>query len=143
MAKQNVLLIDDEAEFTATLAERLKIRGMSVETASSGEIALRKVTERDFDAVLLDLAMPGWDGIETLKRLKRARPDLQVVLLTGRATVEKGIKAMKLGAMDLVEKPVKIQELLTKIEEASAKKALLLEARIEHYLDAILRKQGW
>ena len=143
MVKQRVLLIDDEAEFIASLAERLEIRGMAVETASSGEVALEKVTAQDFDAVLLDLAMPGWDGIETLKRLKKARPDLQVVLLTGHATVGKGIEAMKLGATDLVEKPAELQELLAKIEEASAKKALLVEARMEHDLDEILRKKGW
>ncbi len=143
MARHRVLLIDDEEEFTRTLAERLELRGMVVATASSGEAAVELVADRDFDAVLLDLAMPGWDGNETLKHLKEARPDLQVVLLTGRATVGKGVEAMKLGALDLVEKPAEFKELLTKIEEASAKKALLVEARMEHDLNEILRKKGW
>lgn len=143
MVKHRVLLIDDEAEFVAALAERLEMRGMIVETASSGEKALAKVEERDFDAVLLDLAMPGWDGIETLKHLKREKPDLQIVLLTGRATVGKGVEAIKAGALDLVEKPAKLQELLEKIEEASAQKALLVEARVEQELEEILRKKGW
>jgi DNA-binding NtrC family response regulator len=143
MSRSRVLLIDDEEEFTAALAERLEVRGMSVETATSGESALDKVSKRDFDAVLLDLAMPGWDGIETLKRLKKERPDLQVVLLTGRATVEKGVQAMKAGALDLVEKPAEFQELLAKIEDASARKAMLVEAKLESELDDILRKKGW
>ena len=143
MTVHRVLLIDDEEEFTAALAERLEMRGMAVDTASDGETALEKIAARDYDAVLLDLAMPGWDGIETLKRIKKERADLQVVLLTGHATVGKGIEAMKLGAMDLVEKPVAFRDLLQKIEEASAKKALLVEARLEHELDEILRKKGW
>ena len=103
MIRHKVLLIDDEEDFTSALAERLEIRGMGVETASSGEEALEKVTVTDFDAVLLDLAMPGWDGIETLKRLKKVKPDLQVVLLTGRATVGKGVEAMKHGAKQLLK----------------------------------------
>ena len=116
MTVHRVLLIDDEEEFTAALAERLEMRGMAVDTASDGETALEKIAARDYDAVLLDLAMPGWDGIETLKRIKKERADLQVVLLTGHATVGKGIEAMKLGAMDLVEKPVAFRDLLQKIE---------------------------
>ncbi len=143
MSRHKVLLIDDEEEFTNALAERLTVRGMTVESAYSGEEALQKVTEHDYDAVLLDLAMPGWDGIETLKRLKKARPDLQVVLLTGQATVGQGVEAMKLGAADLVEKPAKLQELLEKIEEVSAKKALLIEEQLETEMETILRKRGW
>ena len=143
MSRHKVLLIDDEEEFTNALAERLTLRGMTVESAYSGEEALKKVTDHDFDAVLLDLAMPGWDGIETLKRLKKARPDLQVVLLTGQATVGQGVEAMKLGAADLVEKPAALKELLEKIEEVSAKKALLIEEQLEAEMEAILRKRGW
>lgn len=143
MGRQRVLLIDDEEEFTSTLAERLELRGMMVDTATTGKIALEKVTSNEYDAVLLDLAMPGWDGIETLKNLKAARPSIQVVLLTGRATVNKGVEAMKAGAMDLVEKPAKFQDLITKIEEASKKTALLLEERLEQDLEEIIRKRGW
>ena len=109
-----MLLIDDEAEFIATLAERLKIRGMAVETASSGEVALEKVTAQDFDAVLLDLAMPGWDGIETLKRLKKARPDLQIVLLTGHATVGRVREEAEPGSDDTVRDDPAVQETKSK-----------------------------
>ncbi|MDJ0763856.1 MAG: response regulator [Myxococcota bacterium] len=143
MNKYKVLVIDDEEEFTTALAERLETRGMAVETALSGEQALEKAVDHEFDAVLLDLAMPGWNGIETLKRLKKAKPDLQIILLTGRATVGEGVEAMKLGALDLVEKPAKLQDLLEKIEEASAQKTLLFEERVAQDLDEIMRKKGW
>jgi DNA-binding NtrC family response regulator len=138
-----VLLIDDEKEFTETLAERLEIRGMTVETAANGQTALEMVTAHEYDAVLLDLAMPGWDGIETLKHLKEARPSIQVIILTGRATVHKGIEAMKAGAMDLVEKPAKFQELIQIIEEATKRTVLLLEEQLEHDIEDIIRKRGW
>jgi DNA-binding NtrC family response regulator len=143
MDTNKLLLIDDEQEFTDALRKRFEARGMNVETASSGEEALAKIESMDFDAVLLDLAMPGWDGVETLKHLKKLRPDIQVVLLTGHATIEKSVEAMKLGALDFVEKPIKFQQLLEKIEEASAKKAVLAEERIIQDLDEIVRKRGW
>ena len=143
MGQHRVLLVDDEEELTTALAERLEMRGMVVDTAPSGETALEIVIKKDFDAVVLDLAMPGWDGIETLKRLRQERPDLQVVLLTGRATVSKGVEAMKLGASDFIEKPAEFEDLLKKIDAASAKKALLTEERMEHDLDDIMRKKGW
>ena len=143
MSRYKVLLVDDEADFTTVLAKRFVVRGMEVETAANGKEALEKVKAHDFDAVLLDIAMPGWDGVETLKYLIEEKPDLQVVLLTGHATVQKGIEAMKLGALDLLEKPAEFQDLLDKIEEASAKKAILVEKRIEDTLDDILQKKSW
>jgi DNA-binding NtrC family response regulator len=143
MSRHKILLVDDETDFTTALSKRFTVRGMAVETAASGKEALEKVKEQDFDAVLLDIAMPGWDGVETLRYLIEERPDLQVVLLTGHATVKKGIEAMKLGALDLLEKPAEFQELLEKIEEASAKKAILVEKRIESKLDDILTKKSW
>lgn len=143
METNKLLLIDDEQEFTEALRARFEARGMYVETASNGADALKKVESTDFDAVVLDLAMPGWDGVETLKRLKQSRPDIQVVLLTGHATVEKSVEAMKAGALDFVEKPIQFQQLLDKIEEASARKAVLAEERIMQNLDEIVRKRGW
>ena len=143
MSRHKILLVDDERDFTAALAKRFAVRGMDVETAANGKEALEKVKEHDFDAVLLDIAMPGWDGVETLEYLIQERPDIQVVLLTGHATVEKGVEAMKLGALDLLEKPAEFQDLLSKIEEASAKKAVLVEERIESKLNEILKKKSW
>ena len=143
MPAHRVLLIDDEKELLKTLAERLEVRGLIVETAQSGEEALVIIEHADFDAVVLDLAMPGIDGIETLKRMHEIKPDLQVVLLTGHATVAKSIEAMKLGAVDLLEKPADFKDLLAKIEEASKKKAVLFERRIEADISKIIRERGW
>ena len=116
---------------------------MRVETAIDGEKALEKVRKSSFDAILLDLAMPGLDGLETLKKLKAIDPALQIILLTGKATLQKGIEAIKLGALDLMEKPADIKELMAKIEEASSKKALLVQERVQEELKNILSRKGW
>ena len=143
MSGPKVLLVDDEQDFVETLAERMEVRGYTVETASDGNEALDRAAGGGFDAVFLDLAMPGLDGIETLKRLKAIDPELQVILLTGQATVRKGIEAMKLGALDLLEKPADIKQLMAKIEEATNNKAMLAEERVMEEIDEIVRKRGW
>jgi len=143
MNECKVLLIDDEVEFLDVLSERLQSRGVQVQTAESGERALELVEETSFDAVVLDLAMPGLDGIETLRRMRGACPGIQVILLTGRATVPKSVEVMKLGAVDVLEKPADFDLLLSKIKEASEKRASLLERKMEDDLDDILRKRGW
>ena len=143
MLHNRILLIDDEEDFTAALAKRLKARSFVVETASRGREALDKIKDNDFDAILLDLAMPGWDGIETLKRLKEENPNLQVILLTGHATVRKSVEAMRLGAADLVEKPATLDDLLEKIEEARERRNLLREKRTEQDLYEIMGSKGW
>ena len=143
MSGSKVLLVDDEREFVETLAMRLETRGFRVAVAETGEMAVEKVQEQSFDAILLDLAMPGMDGIDTLKRLRELNPDSQVVLLTGRATVQKATEAMRLGALDLLEKPVDIEVLVERIEEAATNKMRLSEQRIEEEMTDILRKKGW
>ena len=143
MAGDRILLIDDETELLSTLSERMETRGMRVTTAESGETAIELARERTFDAIVLDLAMPGIDGIETLRRLRELNPDLQVILLTGQATVQKSIEAMKLGAVDLLEKPADFELLIAKIEEASARKAELFEQRTAEKMNDIMRKKGW
>jgi len=143
MPRDKVLLVDDEKDFTQIMAKRLKARGLEVETACNGKEALEKAKHKSFDAVLLDLAMPGLDGIETLRRFKKINPELQIILLTGQATVHKSVEAMKLGAMDFLEKPADIQDLLSIIEEASTKTAFLMEKRVENQIADILRKQCW
>ena len=143
MSDGRVLLVDDEVEFVETLAMRLETRNFTVAVAESGEVAVEKAQEASFDAILLDLAMPGMDGIETLKRLRELNPDSQVVLLTGRATVKTATEAMRLGALDLLEKPVDIEVLVEKIKEAATNKTLLNEKRIEGQLSDIMRKKGW
>jgi DNA-binding NtrC family response regulator len=118
----NVLLIDDEADFLAVMAERMMARGLRVSTAASAKEGLVQAENDDFDVVVLDLAMPEMDGGEALKRLKEKKPELEVILLTGHASVKQGIEAMKLGALDLLEKPADINMLTAKIEAIQAKR---------------------
>ncbi|RJX35148.1 MAG: response regulator, partial [Desulfurivibrio sp.] len=113
-----VLLVDDEEEFCNMLSERLETRGLKVNAVLSGEDAVKRVEDQNFDAIILDLAMPGIDGLETLRRIKEKRPDLEILMLTGHGTVKSGIEAMKLGAEDFLEKPVDMKVLLEKISEA-------------------------
>ena len=140
---ERVLIIDDEEDFLDVLSERLQTRGVDVTTATSAAEGLDQVGDGGFDAIVLDMKMPGMDGIEALKALREKRPELQVILLTGHATVDKGIQAMKLGAMDFLEKPAKIDVLLEKIHRASARKMLLVEERTQEKMRDILAEKGW
>lgn len=143
MAKANVLLVDDEEDFTSTLCERMEDRGLDVDISSTGPDALQKVDDKTYDAVVLDLAMPGMDGIETLKRLLAKQPDLQVILLTGRGTIRSGVEAMASGAMEFLEKPADLETLMKHIEKAKANRVLLMEERVQATITDILRKKGW
>ncbi|MBF0225132.1 MAG: response regulator [Desulfobacterales bacterium] len=140
---ERVLLIDDEKEFIETLAERMKSRGMEVSTSTSPKDALKKAEAEPYDAIILDLMMPEMDGIEALASIKEKNPDVQVILLTGHATVQKGIEAMKLGAMDFLEKPVDIKVLTEKIKKAHAKKMIIVEKKTEEKIKNILMEKGW
>jgi DNA-binding NtrC family response regulator len=101
-----VLLVDDEAPFIETLAKRLAKRELTIVTAFSGAEALQKLdSESGIDVVVLDVKMPGMDGIETLKAIKNIHPLVEVIMLTGHATVESAIEGMKLGALDYLMKP--------------------------------------
>jgi DNA-binding NtrC family response regulator len=120
--KGDVLLVDDEEQFLNVLAKRLENRGLTVETAESGEKAIDKVKSRDFDTVILDLFMPGMDGMETLKRIREENPNLSIIILSGQATIEKSVEVMKMGASDLMEKPVDINKLLEKIADSRRRK---------------------
>jgi len=140
---EKVLLVDDEEEFIETLAERMRDRGMDVSTSNSGANALQLVEDEDFDVVVLDLKMPGIDGLDALKRIKRRRPDIQVVLLTGYATVEKGVEAIKEGAIEFLEKPVDLSSLTDTIHKAKATKMVLVEKETEERIREILHHQSW
>ena len=143
MSDCKVLLVDDEVDFVDVLAERLEARGLSVHKTNNGEDALAAAEGTVFDAIVLDMAMPGMDGIETLERLLEINPDLQVILLTGRATLEQAVAAIRLGALDLLEKPAEIGTLVSKIEMAATKRWSLEEKRIEQKVADIMRKKGW
>ena len=140
---EKVLLVDDEKDFIETLSERMETRGMDVSSTVSPKQALDLVDKESFDAVVLDLKMPEMDGLEVLKTIKEKNPDIQVILLTGHATVQKGIEAMKLGAMDLIEKPVDISTLTDKIKNAHTQKMILVEKKTTEKIQKIIRSKSW
>jgi len=108
---EKVLLVDDEVEFLEIMSERMEARGMAVTTCTSAEEAVEIIKTETFDAIILDFMMPGMDGFQALKEIKSKRPESQIILLTGHATVEKGVEAMKMGATDFLEKPADIEAL--------------------------------
>jgi len=113
-----ILLVDDEEDFASTLAERLVLRGFQAEVATSGIDALRHVREDDFSVLILDVKMPGIDGLGLMAEIKRKRPDLPVILLTGHGSVVNAETGMKEGAFDYLMKPIDIDKLIEKIRDA-------------------------
>jgi DNA-binding NtrC family response regulator len=140
---EKVLLVDDEKDFLEVMAERMAARGIEVSTASSAAEAIRLAEKESFDAIIVDLMMPDMDGIEALKLLKKKKPETQVILLTGHATLEKGIEAMKLGAVDFLEKPADMNQLTKKIKKAHAHKMMVVEKQIEEKMKKIMGLKGW
>jgi DNA-binding NtrC family response regulator len=134
MALVNILLVDDEKPFVETMKKRLTKRDFSVATAFSGQEALERLEEnRDIEVVILDVKMTGMDGGETLRRIKSIFPLVEVVMLTGHATVESAIKGMKLGATDYLLKPCDIDLLVHKVKEAASRKRKHENKIIEAY----------
>jgi len=121
--KKRILLVDDEKEFAETLAERLRTRDFHVTEAFSGNEALEKLKEYNFDVTILDVQMPGMDGIEALRAIKKLKPLTEVLMLTGHGTIETAIEGMKLGAYDFLIKPCEMDVLLAKINSAYERKA--------------------
>lgn len=123
MAIANVLLVDDEVPFVETMTKRLTKRKLEVITAFNGQEALEVLDKNaKIEVVILDVKMPGMDGVETLKEIKKRHPLVEVIMLTGHATVETAIDGMKLGALDYLMKPCEMDLLMAKVEEAAAKK---------------------
>lgn len=123
MKEPLVLLVDDEVPFVETMTKRLTKRNLKVMAAYGGQEALEVLDKhRNTDVVILDVKMPGMDGIETLKEIRKAYPLTEVVMLTGHATVETAIEGMKLGAYDYLMKPCDMDQLMQKVEEATRKK---------------------
>jgi DNA-binding NtrC family response regulator len=136
MSIANVLLVDDEISFVETFSERLVIRNLEILKAFSGEEALQALAEnKNVEVVILDVKMPGMDGIETLAKIKKQFPLVEVIMLSGQATVESAIEGMKQGAFDYLMKPCDIDQLLAKVTEAAAKKRRheekIIQARIK------------
>ena len=122
MVSPLVLLVDDEVPFVETMTKRLSKRQLKVLPAYSGREALEKLAENAVDVVILDVKMPGMDGIQTLREIKKTHPLVEVIMLTGHATVETAVEGMRLGAFDYLMKPCEIEELLAKVKEAKDKK---------------------
>jgi DNA-binding NtrC family response regulator len=122
METMRVFIVDDEDDFRETIVKRLNARKIQAEGAASGVKALEVLKEKDFDVIVLDVKMPDMDGIETLRHIKKMKPEIEVIMLTGHASVEFGLKGMQLGAFDYVMKPAPLNELLDTIGQAYNKK---------------------
>ena len=138
-----ILLVDDEEEFLNTLTQRLEVRGLKVTGATRGQQAVELIDNQSFDIILLDLAMPGMDGFETLKKIKEKDPDAEIVMLSGKGSLLSGVEAIKLGAEDFLVKPVDLNDLLKRIEEAKERRILVLQKKAKKELGNILHKKHW
>jgi len=138
-ALAKILLVDDEREFVAILTHRLTKRNFTVTFAHSGKDALAQLeADENIEVVILDAKMPGLDGIETLKRIRKKWPLVEVIMLTGHSTIDAAINAIKLGAYDYLLKPIQMDELVSKIEKAASRKRhrdkLILQVYATPYL---------
>jgi DNA-binding NtrC family response regulator len=122
---KKILIVDDDSELRATISEILKGKGYFIEEASSGKEAVEKTTNEKFNIALLDLMMPGMNGIEALSEIRKTSPKTKVIMITAFATIENAVDAIKKGAYDYISKPFKIEELLFTVRRA------LEEARFE------------
>ena len=139
-----IMLVDDEVPFVETMTKRLSKRDLKVIAAFSGQEALKVLdNHRDVDVVILDVKMPGMDGIETLKKIKAGYPLIEVVMLTAHATVESAIEGMKFGAFDYLMKPCDMDQLMGKVNEAARKKQGHEEKIREAHVKEIISKRGF
>jgi len=127
MDKTNVLVVDDEAVIREGLRRILEMDGFSVETSSSGTLALERLQEKDFDLVISDLKMPGMSGMDVLKTIKVLQPEVPVIIITGYSTVDTAVEAMKNGAFDYIAKPFTPEQINEKVQKALDQRAVLLE----------------
>lgn len=137
MKALKVLFVDDEIDFLETLMKRMKKRGVDVAGVGSGEQALDYLNKQPVDVVVLDVRMPGIDGIQTLREIKRIDPLMEVIMLTGHASIEVAIEGMELGAFDYLMKPADIDELFYKIQDAFKKRNIQQE-KIKKLEDLII-----
>ncbi len=137
MKDKSVLIVDDEKNIRLTLSQALEVLNVETDTAANGEEALAKLKEKEFGLILLDLKMPGMDGMEVLRRVREFRPDIRVIILTAYGTIESAVEAMKLGAVDFIQKPFspdEIRGLVSRVidrEKLDGKKAVDYGSSIE------------
>ncbi len=121
--KARLLVVDDEEQFVEALSERLSMRDYDVTICLSGEDAIEKMKNYNFDVVILDVRLPGIEGTDVLREIKNLKPLTEVIMLTGHGTVEMAIEGMKLGAFDFLMKPCETEDLTAKIDKAHDRKA--------------------
>ena len=141
--KIKVLLVDDEREFVEALAERLAIRDFEILKAFDGDEALGKIADANVDVVILDVQMPGKDGLATLREIKKAKPLVEVIMLTGHATVPSAIEGLQSGAYDFLMKPTETKDLVSKIALAYKRKAEQEERIRQAQIENIMLRRGW
>ncbi len=135
--KPAVLIVDDEKNIRLTLSQALETLSLETDTAVNGEEALSKLKEKEFGLILLDLKMPGIDGMEVLRQVREIRPDIRVIIITAHGTIESAVEAMKLGAVDFIQKPFapkEIRELVFQVidrEKIDEQKATDYTSQIE------------
>jgi len=127
MTRYDVLIVDDEQDFREIIVKNLSKRDLSCDSAPDGATALEMIKARNYDVVLLDVKMPGMDGIQTLREIKKIAPMVEVVMLTGHASVESGINGIKYGAFDYLMKPMETDILMEKLDAAYERKRIQQE----------------
>jgi len=133
MEKMKMLLVDDEERFLSTTKKLLSRKGYDVLTATSGAEALEELRVHNIHVVILDVKMPGMDGLETLKAIKRTYPLVEVIMLTGHGTIDSAVEGLKSGATDYLTKPTDVQDLIEKAKEAFEKRQVLEDKiRVAH-----------
>ena len=143
MSVPSIMLVDDENLFVETTAKRLEKRNIKVMQAFSGKESLEKLQANEtIEVIVLDVKMPGMDGLETLREIKKLFPLIEVIMLTGHGTIESAVAGMKLGAFDFLVKPCDIEALAAKVQEAAAKKREHEEKIKDAYKRETLAKYG-
>jgi DNA-binding NtrC family response regulator len=142
MIGAKILLVDDEVVFTQNMSKLLENRGFIVTAANSGDEAIRSLEQKDFDVVVLDLKMPGMDGITTLKEIKKLGLFTETLILTGHGSIDTALEAIKLGAYDYLTKPCEIDELVGKIEGAWEKKDVGQKKDIQEKIQKVVESPG-
>jgi DNA-binding NtrC family response regulator len=137
-----VLIVDDEKDFVEMFSLRLKNEGERVSTAFSGRQALEVLEKENIDVVILDIRMPGMDGIDTLKQIKTAYPLVEVILLTGHGSTETAVEGMRSGAFDYLMKPADFEEIKLKLENAGKRKDEQEERIRQAEVRLLLRRSG-
>jgi DNA-binding NtrC family response regulator len=137
-----ILLVDDEKDFVEMLTLRLQETGEEVLQAYSGLESLEKLKETEIDVVILDVKMPGMDGIETLQEIKKNYPLVEVIMLTGHATIDAAVQGMKLGAYDFLNKPANFEDLTTKLNKARERKHDQMERIRKAEATSLLRRSN-